>query len=230
MSQKLQVTSYPFLGILMANSQSPTLVARIEGITQLESILEILNTTYDRYSPILISDRHDATTQNLARQQREQQDREYQEALEADRKREEELKEAERLKLLEEERKIREEQEKLEQLNQLSNLKSELRKKFFDENGQLIQISKDVDTCLIRFRFPNGTTLQRNFKKTDSVNLLYELVFSLKTPNAPWETSESTTLDKIELSTTFPKKILNRSLTIEQEKCANETLLVREDI
>jgi len=89
---------------------------------------------------------------------------------------------------------------------------------------------KGEKTTLIRFRFPDGSQLQRRFMKEENVNILYEFIHQLDLNVCKWTPKESSTMENYELTTGLPKKVLDRKLNlIEADCCPNQTVYVRDN-
>jgi len=86
---------------------------------------------------------------------------------------------------------------------------------------------------LIRFRFPNGSSLQKKFYKEEKIIELYKFVhiLTLDDKEINWAPGESTPLHKYEIMLSYPKIKLEFDKTLEEYNCNNNcTVFVREDI
>jgi len=91
------------------------------------------------------------------------------------------------------------EQERQEIIKALQKAREEKRKNLKPEPD-----ASDSSAALVRFRLPNGKTLDRRFVKTDSANELYYAIESLSNP-ALWVPRADC---EIELCTAFPRIVI----------------------
>jgi FAS-associated factor 2 len=171
--EMLDVTSFPFMALLNVkstiNNLEMELLLRLEGPQILSipptQITTYLSTSLSRHADLLAQ----ALAARLAREEevrlRQEQDREYQEALLADQIREIERRE-------EEERAKREDEEKAE----LERLAGEKERRRVERARELmekcVEPAAGSGTARIRFTLPNGKKVDRRFRNEETVEVL----------------------------------------------------------
>jgi FAS-associated factor 2 len=229
----LSATTFPFLAVLINIGSKYEVVFRIEGenAMNLDALIAKLIDVHENTMPRLIVQQNEDNERIQHRLQREEQDRAYQEAIEEDRRRQEERQRREE----EERRRIEEAQQRLlnkqQRIARIAQERLTLRQNFPAEPS-----AQDKENgCLIRFKFPDGSQLQRRFLKTDKVKIMYQFVHTvnvndLDKKSTSWKPHESSDLENYELATSFPKTILNPEKTLAESQCYPQALvLVRED-
>lgn len=126
---------------------------------------------------------------------RQEQDAAYQQSLKADREKQMKRKEEERRR----EKEKRLEQERLAKQEQLLNSLMKLRKDIKDKlpSQAMTKEAESNSSVKLVFKLPNGSRVQRIYKKSDTVKYLYWYIFSLD--EAPFQ---------FRLTTNFPKRDL----------------------
>ena len=168
--------------------------------------------------------------------QREEQDRAYLEAEEQDRRRleEEQRRAMEQQRLAEEAE--RRKGEKLKLIERIHQERLELEK-------QMSQLTIDSDnknnTCVVRFKLPDGSQVQRKFHKTDKVQKLCEFVHCINASSesigegllqTKWKPHECSQLHNYELVLSYPKTNLDRNKSLEESNCYPQAVIfVREE-
>lgn len=230
LSNKLRCTTFPFLCVLAVLKNNLQVIKTIEGETDLNMIIGHLVESHETAEAQLIVEREEQNIRDFDRIQREEQDRAYQESLQKDRKKEEERKkkEEEEKKRIEEEKIKKElelelEKKKKEEIENSKKNRIILKDKFKEE-------PKGDKTTLIRFRFPDGSQIQRRFLKEEKVEILYEFIHQLDFNQSKWFPKENSTFDNYELTTGLPKKQLDRNLSLIDAGCVpNQTVYVRDN-
>jgi hypothetical protein len=182
-----------------------------------DEIIEKLNAAVDRNNQILATARHVRQQRTEAQILREQQDREYQESLAADRRREQEAREQaeredeERLQKEEEERRAEEEARRAEEeeIRQEEEYKAEIevkRARIADgPKARMPPPGADFKTAVIKFHLYNGTRLDHIFYAHDTLKTVRDFIDveffdrDIKIRN-------------YELATKFPKKVYGPDL------------------
>lgn len=182
----------------------------------MDEIIEKLNAAVDRNNQILATARHIRQQRTEAQILREQQDREYQESLAADRRREQEAREQaereekERLRKEEEERRAEEEARRAEEekIRQEQEYKAEIevkRARIADGPKTRALPGADYKTAVIKFHLHNGTRLDHIFYAHDTLKTVRDFI------DVEFFDREIT-IRNYELATNFPKKVYGPDL------------------
>ena len=228
--EMLNVTSFPFMALLNVknsssnrtnNSVEMELLLRLEGDKVLTlppaQITTYLSTSLTRHGQMLA----EALAARLAREEevrlREEQDREYQEALLADQIREIERRE-------EEERRAREEEEQKE----AERLKGQKEQERMDRARQLTseEPAAGPGVARIRFTLPNGKKVDRRFRSEETVEVLKAFLM------VHFE-EEGVEIKNIGLSTNFPRKTFgeeDNGLTLEEAGLSPQAVVMVQDL
>ncbi|ODN02705.1 FAS-associated factor 2-B [Orchesella cincta] len=198
-SQALKENTYPFLALIVLKNHRMTVVTRIEGDTEPDSVLSRLHQGVADNEAFLIAERQDRLERSMTQTLRQQQDVAYEESLRADQ-------EKERRKAEEKEKKRQEEMEKQRLEDEERNRREEIKRQkvLAGETLKAEPAANDPDLVRVVIKLPSGTRLERKFLKTDSLKHLYQFVFSHK--EAP---------DFFEIATNFPKRNLPCKITEE---------------
>lgn len=228
LSSQLSVTSYPFLALVVCQSARSVQIAdRLQGIVDLEDVINRLRNVSGIYSAIIERSRLETERRAEAIRLREQQDREYQESIEAERREIERQREEEEAKIrAEEERRQQEEEAAAIELSKKLTRENEIRKlKAAFAASPEPDASPDVAT--IRFQLPRAKKLTYRFHKSDKAQVrsfhLFPyilLIFPLQRIydylRLQFADEGDLTLN-FSMSTTFPKMEINDfSKTIEE--------------
>lgn len=204
-------------------SHKMDLLFRMEGVTLQSTSVNMLHTYIHKsllkYQSIL----SEQIMQRLQRQEeirlREEQDREYKEALEADQRREREKREEE-LRREEEEHKQkegieREERKRLERFNSAREI--------------LVMNGPEPDAhekgcARVRLMLPSGQRIERRFYGMDTVNVMRSfLVLYFEENNIG--------IENFQLNCNFPKKVLNdENATLEEEGLCPQAVVMVQDL
>lgn len=237
LSSQLGATTYPFLCVIAIIQNKPKVMKIFEltGILlqQVEVFLGNLRDVYETIDAQYIVEKNEEVLRNLSRTEKEEQDRAYLASLERDK----ELEEKRKQKELEEKQKLEnEERLKLQKEKELLNLKETreyIRRNFPKEPDSLTSIGDQKtgnEICLIRFKFPDGSQLQRKFLKLDKGELLYQFVHILDGSVSKWVPKETSTLNDYQLTTSYPKKKLDPQKTLFENDChPSQTIFVLEN-
>ncbi|OQR92238.1 hypothetical protein ACHHYP_03915 [Achlya hypogyna] len=205
-SLTLGAASFPFVSLLISTARGLNVVEKIQGHVTKEQLTARLANAILRNQHHLQASRAQEQFRTEAQILREQQDREYQESLEADRQKAEEVER----RRAEEERQRAEEEARIEAAlvaeEQLRAQKEAERQ----ARAQTIQTKRDAlangptargkDTCLLRFQLHNGTRLERLFYASDSFQAVRNFVdVSLFEKEMP--------IVNYELATNYPRKV-----------------------
>ena len=231
----LDVTSFPFMALLSVkssgsssnnadNNVSMELLMRVEGSAIFTippaQIKTYLTAAISRHAETIAEAEHRRIQREEEIRLREEQDREYQEALLADQIREIQQREAE-----EEERRADAEREELERLSvENENKRLEDAQSQIKEAGEPPAGAKDV--ARLRFTLPNGKKVDRRFRSQDTlmvVNAFLIVHFN----------EQNIEMKNIGLSTNFPRKSFkdeDMGLTLEEAGLAPQAVIMVQDL
>ncbi|KAG7384714.1 hypothetical protein PHYPSEUDO_002359 [Phytophthora pseudosyringae] len=243
-SLSLGCASFPFLALLSCVSRGVNVVEKITGREQFwwksgasvltgrvaallcaaalanlpaDEIVEKLNAAVDRNNQILATARHVRQQRTETQILRDQQDREYQESLAADRRREQESREQaereqkERLREEEEERRAEEEARRAEEekARQEEQYKAQIEAKRARIAGgpksRTPPPGADYKTAEVKFHLHNGTRLDHIFYAHDTLKTVRDFI------DVEFFDREIT-IRNYELATNFPKKVYGPDL------------------
>lgn len=200
LSVQLRVSSFPFLAVLLCQSDKVVqVIDRIDGFAEEDALTERLQASMQTHRSTLTRIQTEAARRVESTMLREQQDREYREAEEADRVRREtmEREAIEAQQREEEEEQRRELEEAIDLSNKLTKESNIIRKRqsLAGEPNPTVPVS-EVST--IRFQLPQGSKISRRFMKTDPVQTVcdYLLVYFY---------DQQLDISNISLATHFPK-------------------------
>ncbi|KAG3117800.1 hypothetical protein PI124_g10713 [Phytophthora idaei] len=230
-SLSLGCATFPFLALLSCVSRGVNVVEKITANLPADEIIEKLNAAVDRNNQILATARHIRQQRTETQILREQQDREYQESLAADRRREQEAREQaereekERLQKEEEERREEEKKNRREEEH-----KAEIEaKRARIANGPKSRTpppGADYKTAVIKFHLHNGTRLDHVFYAHDTLKTVRDFI------DVEFFDREIT-IRNYELATNFPKKVYGPELlnvTLTDAGLAPQALVFVQDL
>lgn len=181
-----------------------------------ERVQRWLHSVLERFGGSLTRARIESEERSQSRSLREQQDREYHETLEADRRRELEERDAERKAAEEEQQRqdaIQAEKRKLEML-------AERRFKKSQELGK--EPEKGPGVTSIVLRLPDGTRVDRRFRLEDTVRVIFD-----------WADIQGVSIEHAALVSSFPRKVLlypeDADQTLEEAGLSQGTMLLIEE-
>ena len=228
--EMLNVTSFPFLALLNVkntnrsrNNLELELLLRLEGSQILTippaQITTYISTSLTRHAQLLA----EALAARLAREEevrlREEQDREYQEALLADQIREIERREAE-------ERVQREEEEKRE-LERMALEKEEERiGRARELMNECVEPAGGPGTARIRFTLPNGKKVDRRFRSEETIEVLRAFLMV-------HFDEEGVEIKNIGISTNYPRKTFeegDNGLSLEEAGLSPQAVVMVQDL
>lgn len=191
-SQSLRENAYPFLAVIAMRDTKMTVVGRLEGPMNAETLLQRLQTIVVDNEGCLIAARNDRMERSLNQTIRAQQDQAYEDSLQADR-------EKERLKRMERERQQEEERQRRESERQEQLEREEIRRQKVELASKVpSEPSSDHPECVhVVIKLPTGQRLERRFLQSHPLEALYLFVFCH--PESP---------DRFEIATNFPKRVL----------------------
>lgn len=201
-SQALRENTYPFLALIVLKDNRMTVVSKIEGTVTLATLVNRISQAITDHEASLVVVRAERQARSMNQMIRQQQDLDYQESLEKDR-RKEQVRQEEKRKREEEERSAREEQ-----------LRQRKRRDDLLKLKQTIHVEPEPDDdepdCIrLQVVFPDGTRLSRKFKKSQSIRHLFTYVYSH--PSAPLQ---------FQITTNFPRRSLPCPCpSLEDENC-----------
>ncbi|CAH0478272.1 unnamed protein product [Peronospora belbahrii] len=211
-SLSLGCASFPYVALLSCVSRGIHVIEKITAILPPDEMLEKLNAAVDRNTQLLTTARHIHQQRTEAQILREQQDREYQESLAADRRREQEIrenaarKEMERVEKEEEERRVKDKARRAEE--EESRRKEEYGMEIQAKRVRIAQGPKsrvpppgaDYKTAVLKFHLHNGTRLDHIFYAHDTLKTVRDFI------DVEFFDREIT-IRNYELATNFPKKV-----------------------
>lgn len=168
-----QATEYPFLCVLVSTSPTASkydCVARCRGHPEPQRVIAWLSSVQDRWGPRLEARRAELVARDMDRMLKEQQEREYRDAEEADRRRLDAAEAAEAAKKAESQRRLEEEarEEEASLLTQAlaMSVEDQLR---CDAQVAMARLSPEPHPstpglALLRLTFPGGTVIERRFR------------------------------------------------------------------
>jgi FAS-associated factor 2 len=174
LSTQLRASSFPFVALLVCQSNRVVQIAeRLQGCTDERALVEKLRGAMDQFNTVLSASRAEAARRDEASRLRQEQDREYLESAEEDRRMEERAR-LERIEREEREEAARQAQELAEavemsrQLTEADNLRK--RREAVLANPEP-PVSSEVST--VRFQLPRGTKVTRRFNKFDKAQVIF---------------------------------------------------------
>lgn len=206
---QLNVTVFPFMALLVCQSERTVQIAdKIQGFVETRELLERLRNCMTTFGNEITRIQQGSTFRQQANLIREQQDQEFQETMEYDRKMKEKKRQEEELKSqLEEEEQQQQELEMALQLSRQLTKESQIAKK----KAALSDEPADGEgITLIRFQLPRGAKVARRFKKTDKLQVVYDfLAIHFDNNNLP--------INNFIFGTNYPKRDLdNLEMTVEE--------------
>ncbi|CEG39579.1 Predicted regulator of the ubiquitin pathway (contains UAS and UBX domains) [Plasmopara halstedii] len=230
-SLSLGCATFPFLALLSCLSRGIDVVEKITANVPAEEIIKKLDAAVDHNNQTLATARHIHQQRTETQILREQQDREYQEALEADRRRETEAREqaelAESKRLQKEEEERRAEEEKI---NQEEKAKAEIEaKRARITDGPKTRTpspNANYKTAVIKFHLHNGKRLEHIFYAHDTLGTVRDFIdVEFYDRDIP--------IRNYELATNYPKKVYGPELlnvTLADAGLAPQALVYVQDL
>ncbi|KAJ0399932.1 hypothetical protein ATCC90586_000118 [Pythium insidiosum] len=209
-SLSLGCATFPFLALLTCVSRGVNVVEKITINVPAPSVIRALNIAVGRNNQILATARQVQQQRSEAQLLREQQDREYQESLAADRRREEEARLAEQ-RAREEEARQEEEARRREEEQRAAE---EAKKQAIETKRQRLQDAPPsrvpppgatYKTAVLKFHLHNGTRLERIFYAHDTLQTVRDFI------DVEFYDREIAIVN-YELATNFPKKVYGPDL------------------
>ena len=164
-SNTLQATTYPFLGIIALQNNKMAVIDRIEGPVTPTTMIRRFEAVMTRIEPSLNQLRMEREQRELERRMRQDQDKAYQESLARDQEKERKKEKAKRELQLKEELERKKEMMQKQYIQYLVGL--------FESRTET---ATDQPTTKINFRFANGERVICPFYASDSLLSLYQFV------------------------------------------------------
>uniref|UniRef100_K3X5G1 UBX domain-containing protein n=1 Tax=Globisporangium ultimum (strain ATCC 200006 / CBS 805.95 / DAOM BR144) TaxID=431595 RepID=K3X5G1_GLOUD len=230
-SLSLGCATFPFLALLTCVSRGVNVVEKITTNLPADQIIRRLESAVDRNTQILATARRQHQQRSEAQLLREQQDREYQESLAADRQREEEARLQEQ-RLIEEqlraEQEAREkEEEERRQAEAFQQTMDAKRARLADAPPSRVPPpGADYKTAVLKFHLHNGTRLERVFYAHDTLQTVRDFI------DVQFFDREIK-ITNYELATNFPKKTYGPDLldlTLQEVGLAPQALVFVQDL
>ncbi|DAZ93833.1 TPA: hypothetical protein N0F65_009341 [Lagenidium giganteum] len=231
-SLSLGCAKFPYLALLTCVSRGVNVVEKITGNVSARIVIRQLNAAIERNNQILATARHIQQQRTEAQTLREQQDREYQESLEADRLREEEARRHEELERLREEEEIaqaiRQEQEEREREEMKKNAIQSKRERLVGSEppSRRPPPGAGYKTAFIKFHLHNGQRLERVFYAHDTLSLVRDFI------DVEFHDRDIAIVN-YELATNFPKRTFGPDLlkmTLEEAGLSPQALVFVQDL
>ena len=189
-------------------------ISRIDGVLPAPELVLKLNQTVQRFSASLRGARFEREERERERQLREEQERDYQESLRADQEKERRVAEEQAAKerQIAEERRLEEERLRAEE---------EARQARERRAAQLPAepAPTDKEITLIVFRLLDGSKIQRRFRESDPVQIMYDFI----------GTKEIGVRD-FNICTNLPKIVYSdRNVTLKDAKLCPKALVIVEE-
>jgi len=196
-SNMLGASTYPFIAVICNNAAALTgsamaMLDRIEGTIESEDLMARLTQILESHGTILTASRLEIEERDESRNLREEQDRAFLESLAEDESREQRQRE--------EQRRIQDEKEAEEREAQRERSKLQEREKRKELCRQRIPVepsATEEGVTQLVIRLTDGSRLQRRFKATDKLQVVFDFVDS------------SNEVDNYELVTNFPRKVFS---------------------
>lgn len=213
LSLQLRISAFPAAVLLMCTSERAVkIVDKISGFVDEEAFLARIRSAFNSSGAYIANARFERQQREEAVSLRAQQDREYQEALEADRKRIEQqrLEEEERLRQLEREAQERELKEAIELSQNLEKESVLAKRREAIKNNNELQNSNAPTLALIRFQLPQGAKISRKFDKDDQIQMIYDYLYVYFADN-------NSPTKNFMVSTNFPKQdLIDKTISLEK--------------
>lgn len=210
-------SSYPYLAVVGPQGMQMSIFQRIDGALAAPDLLAKLNQVLQRVAPAVRQAKLEREVRERERLLRLQQEREYEESLKADQEKEKRQREEQEAQQRKKEEEEKAEQERLK--------KEEEAKKARQRKAERLPSEPEAgtpETSQIAFRLIDGTRLQRRFRETETVQVLYDFVETLP---------QHAHLQDFALCTTLPKVFYTeKHLTLKEAKLSPKALLIVEEI
>ncbi|EQC30650.1 hypothetical protein SDRG_11705 [Saprolegnia diclina VS20] len=204
-SLTLGAASFPFMSLLISTPRGLNVVEKIQGVVTKEQLTARLANAILRNQHHITASRAQEQFRTEAQILREEQDREYQVSLEADRLKAEE----DERRRADEARQVAEEAARLEAERAAEEAQRLQKEREHQARAATIEAKRAAlahgptargkDTCLIRFQLYNGTRLERLFFAADTFQVVRDFVdVSLF--------EKELSIARYELATNFPRK------------------------
>lgn len=191
-SQALRENTYPFLAMIVLRENRMTVVARLEGPSEPQELLQRLLQIISDNEGSLIAARLERQERSLNQTLRQQQDEAYAASLRADQ-------EKERRRQEERDKRELEEKARRESLLAEQRRKEEIRRQKIELADQIPEEPSvdQPDTVHVMIKLPVGTRLERRFRQNHSLKYLYYFIFC-----------HDESPDFFQVVTNFPRKVL----------------------
>eukprot|EP00762_Andalucia_godoyi_P005314 ANDGO_06717.mRNA.1 Plant UBX domain-containing protein 10 len=171
LASHLLVDGYPFVAVISVGHVNQSIqmqvLARVSGYTTAAVLAEGLQRVLEEHSSLQAAVVASQEEQSSARQLREEQDRAYEAALQADLQRQEEERRTERILREEQERQRREE-------TQRQQVEEQRATRVQDFKSRCAALTPNQDgVCVLRIRMPNGP-LQITVKQSETMDIVYD--------------------------------------------------------
>eukprot|EP00697_Spironema_sp_BW2_P004830 gnl/Spiro4/16542_TR8907_c0_g1_i1.p1 gnl/Spiro4/16542_TR8907_c0_g1~~gnl/Spiro4/16542_TR8907_c0_g1_i1.p1 ORF type:complete len:447 (-),score=92.58 gnl/Spiro4/16542_TR8907_c0_g1_i1:117-1382(-) len=190
-AHSLEVSGYPFLGVLGEVNSRMVVIDRIEGLMPADDVLQKLVQAHEMYEAQLVALRHERLAQTEARNIIEEQDQAYLESLRADQARERAAEEAKRI--------AEQEEQRLAQAAALEQSAIAAKTLLKEEKRRRIP-PPPVDggpSTAVNVRLPDGRRVQRRFHLQTPLSSVLDYL----------EAEADFDMSDFQLVTNFPRKV-----------------------
>ncbi|PIK58140.1 putative FAS-associated factor 2 [Apostichopus japonicus] len=191
-SRALKENTYPFLALIVLRNSKLTVVLKIEGPIEPEDLVAKLTRGMRDNEGYLVAARQERADISLSQNLRQEQDEAYRESLRQDEEKEKK-KRVEQEKLEQEEAARKEEEQRSQQLKE-DKIRMRLEKA---ANLPAEPDADDPECVRLLIKLPNGVRLDRCFRKTDSLEVIYDYVYV-----------QDDVPEEFQLQTNYPRRVL----------------------
>jgi len=219
LSDSLRVESYPFSAVLLPHGSQIVVVHRFLGFVSPDELVARLMSFLDAHSNIVQQQTVRTSVQDEARLLREQQDREFQEALERDRQRR--RKEEEKLRQEEQER-----QEQLLAMQREEEHKKAAQRARDQKRARLpVEPPSGPEAVAVAVRLPDGTKIQRRFLSSHTMQSIFDWIESNEL------IVDGHAIDRYQLVSTHPKRTFSDpSVDLKSAQLGRQCLLIVQEL
>uniref|UniRef100_A0A0K8TN65 Putative regulator of the ubiquitin pathway n=1 Tax=Tabanus bromius TaxID=304241 RepID=A0A0K8TN65_TABBR len=218
-SHSINARTYPVMVMIGLRVNKMIIVGRMEGHCPPEELLRRLQVVFNDNEVWLNHARAERLERSLTQSLRQQQDEAYEQSLRADQ-------EKERKKQLEREELLRAQQAQEDEKRAEQQKKEDIARLKIDMASRVpSEPSQDSpDSISVVFKLPSGERIERRFQSSSSLEDVYNYVFCH--PSSP---------DTFEITTNFPKRVLNTkdsqsSMTLKEAGLKNREVLFVNDL
>lgn len=174
LSTQLNAAAFPFLALLVPQSGRVVQIAdRVQGFVEAAPLVEQLRRQIGVFAAVVARQRVEQHRRDESSRLREQQNREYQEAVEAERREAERRRQEEEEKVAAEEKRRAEEEEAAAIALSIKLSREDTIRKLRVSFNNEAEPKPASDVATIRFQLPRAKKLTRNFFKHEKIQVIY---------------------------------------------------------